>query len=110
MTEHTLIFVSRGAKEFRFPDKEIIVEAGKAIFLKRGCYLLCESIADHSRYQSISIFFNESAVEKFWLGLDLEDADSGSEASENRDMLILEMSPELERFKDTIMSFVVELS
>ena len=104
VTEHTLIFVSRGAKEFRFPDKEIIVPAGKAIFLKRGCYLLCETIADHSHYESISIFFNESAVQKFWLGLDLEDADSGSVASENSDMLILEMSPALERFKETILS------
>ena len=104
VTEHTLIFVSKGAKVFRFPNKEIIVEAGKAIFLKRGCYLLCESIADHSHYESISIFFNESAVQNFWLGLDLSDTDIRSVSSKNDDMLILEMSPELERFKDTILS------
>ena len=104
VTEHTLIFVSKGAKVFRFPNKEIIVEAGKAIFLKRGCYLLCESIADHSHYESISIFFNESAVQNFWLGLDLSDTDTRSVSSKNDDMLILEMSPELERFKDTILS------
>lgn len=104
VTEHTLIFVSRGAKEFRFPDKEIIVPAGKAIFLKRGCYLLCESIADHSHYESISIFFNESAVQNFWLGLDLEDTDASPVSSEDSDMLILDMSPELERFKDTVLS------
>jgi len=104
VTEHTLIFVSRGAKEFRFPDKEIIVEAGKAIFLKRGCYLLCESIADHSRYESISIFFNESTMQNFWLGLDLSDTDSSSVSSENSEMVILEMSPALEHFRDTILS------
>ncbi|MDG2167952.1 MAG: helix-turn-helix transcriptional regulator [Opitutales bacterium] len=104
VTEHTLIFVSRGAKEFRFPDREIIVPAGKAIFLKRGCYLLCESIADHSHYESISIFFNESTIQNFWLGLDLSDTNSDSVSSENDDMLILDMSPELERFKDTILS------
>ena len=104
VTEHTLIFVSRGAKEFRFPDKEIIVEAGKAIFLKRGCYLLCESIADHSRYESISIFFNESTMQNFWLGLDFSDTDSSSVSSENSEMVILEMSPALEHFRDTILS------
>ncbi|MDA0348573.1 MAG: helix-turn-helix transcriptional regulator [Verrucomicrobia bacterium] len=104
VTEHTLIFVSKGAKEFRFPDKEIIVEAGKAIFLKRGCYLLCESVPDHSRYESISIFFNESAVQKFWLGLDLSDTNSSSVSPENSEMVILEMSPALEHFRDTIMS------
>jgi len=67
VTEHTLIFVSKGA-------------------------------------ESISIFFNESAVQNFWLGLDLPDTDTRSVSSENDDMLILEMSPELARFKDTILS------
>lgn len=104
VTEHTLIFVSKGAKEFRFPNREIIVEAGKAIFLKRGCYLLCESIADHSHYESISIFFNEPAVQNFWLSLVLSDTDTRSEPSEDNDMLILEMTPALERFRDTILS------
>lgn len=104
VTEHTLIFVSKGAKVFRFPKQEIIVEAGKAIFLKRGCYLLCESVAQDSGYESISIFFNESAVQHFWLGLDIPDTDSGSFTSETNEMLILEMSPALERFRDTILS------
>jgi AraC family transcriptional regulator, exoenzyme S synthesis regulatory protein ExsA len=104
VTEHTLIFVSKGAKVFRFPHKEIVVEAGKAIFLKRGCYLLCESIADHSHYESISIFFNESTLQNFWLGLNIPDTDSGAPSSENSEMLILEMSPALEGFRDTILS------
>ena len=104
VTEHTLIFVSKGAKEFRFPNKEIIVEAGKAIFLKRGCYLLCASVAQNSGYESISIFFNESTVQNFWLGLDLPDTDSSSFSAENNEMVILEMTPALERFRDTIMS------
>jgi len=104
VTEHTLIFVSKGAKVFRFPDKEIVVEAGKAIFLKRGCYLLCESIADHSHYESISIFFNESTLRNFWLGLNISDTDSSGSSTENSDMLILEMSPALEGFRDTILS------
>jgi len=104
VTEHTLIFVSKGAKVFRFPQKEIVVEAGKAIFLKRGCYLLCESVAQDSGYESISIFFNESILQNFWLGLNISDTDSSSLSSENNEMVILEMSPVLDRFRDTILS------
>lgn len=104
VTEHTLIFVSKGAKVFRFPDKEIVVEAGKAIFLKRGCYLLCESIADHSHYESISIFFNESTLRNFWLSLNISDTKPSGSSTENSEMLILDMSPALEGFRDTILS------
>ena len=104
VTEHTLIFVSKGAKVFRFPQKEIIVEAGKAIFLKRGCYLLCESVAQDYGYESISIFFNESTLRNFWLGLNMPGANLGGLASENSEMLILDMSPALEGFRDTILS------
>lgn len=104
VTEHTLIFVSKGAKVFRFPKKEVVVEAGKAIFLKRGCYLLCESVAQNSGYESISIFFNESTLQNFWLGLDVLDADHNSDASGNNEMVILEMSPELDSFRNTIVS------
>lgn len=89
---------------FRFPDKEIVVEAGKAIFLKRGCYLLCESIADHSHYESISIFFNESTLRNFWLSLNISDTKPSGSSTENSEMLILDMSPALEGFRDTILS------
>jgi AraC family transcriptional regulator, exoenzyme S synthesis regulatory protein ExsA len=104
VTEHTLIFVSKGAKVFRFPQKEIVVEAGKAIFLKRGCYLLCESVAQNLGYESISIFFNESALRSFWLDIEESDADSGALPSGDNDMVILEMSPALDHFRDTIVS------
>ncbi|MBK1877463.1 helix-turn-helix domain-containing protein [Pelagicoccus mobilis] len=104
VTEHTLIFVSKGAKVFRFPKSEVVVEAGKAIFLKRGCYLLCESVAQDYQYESISIFFNESTLQNFWLGLEMSDTDSTPISSENKEMVILDMSPALDAFRDTILN------
>ena len=106
VTEHTLIFVSKGAKIFRFPKKEIVVEAGKAIFLKRGCYLLCASVAQNSEYESISIFFNESTLRSFWLDtvVSSADVDSSAPPSADNEMVILEMSPALDHFRETIMS------
>lgn len=106
VTEHTLIFVSKGAKVFRFPKKEIIVPAGKAIFLKRGCYLLCESVAQNSGYESISIFFDESTLQNFWMDtvVSSADVDSSAPASSDNEMVVLEMSSALEHFRETIMS------
>jgi len=57
VTEHTLIFVTKGAKVFHFPDKKLVVEAGHALFLQRGCYMLCESVENNNAYESISVFF-----------------------------------------------------
>lgn len=65
VTEHTLIFVVKGAKIFRFPNAELVVESGKAIFLKRGCYMLCESVRNNDAYESISVFFNETTLRDF---------------------------------------------
>ena len=59
VTENTLIFVTKGAKVFRFPESEWTVPAGKAIFLRKGCYLLCESLRNDQQYESLSVFFRK---------------------------------------------------
>ena len=53
---------------------------------------------------SISIFFNESVLRNFWLGLDVPETESDPDVSGNNEMVILEMSPELDSFRDTILS------
>jgi len=104
ITEHTLILVTKGAKVFRFPDREIIVEAGKAIFLQRGCYLLCESLTREQNYESISIFFNEEVLRDFWISLQPDLAFIKAEKDELEQGIILDMSPELEGFRETIIN------
>lgn len=105
VAEHMLIFVVKGAKVFRFPDREFVVEAGKALFLKRGCYLLCESIEQDRSYESISLFFNESVLRDFWHEREVSLSHHGSKADEGEalQMVVLTPSPELQSFRDRVI-------
>ncbi len=104
VTEHTLIFVAKGAKIFRFPERELVVEAGNAIFLKRGCYMLCESVQDNNAYESISIFFNEAALREFWLSLPSNrKPPPTSTGNEAKNLVVIKLSPALESFRDTLV-------
>ncbi len=102
VTEHTLIFVMKGAKVFRFPEEELVVGAGKAIFLKRGCYLLCESVRDNNSYESMSVFFNEAALRDFWLSLPMDRPVRGKPKTESKDLVVLSLTPALQSFRETI--------
>jgi len=102
VTEHTLIFVAKGEKVFRFPDREIVIESGKALFLKRGCYMLCESIEANNAYESVSVFFNESALRGFWMSIDA--GVKRSQEGDPVDMVVLELSPALESFRENIIN------
>jgi AraC-like DNA-binding protein len=107
VTEHTLIFVTKGAKVFHFPDKKIIIESGQALFLQRGCYMLCQSIEENNVYESVSVFFNHAALHEFWSSLDHQVKQSSPDGEEPRDeinMVALELTPTLESFQKTIVN------
>ncbi|MGB0743605.1 MAG: helix-turn-helix domain-containing protein [Opitutales bacterium] len=107
VTQHTLIFVAKGSKVFRFPDKELVIESGKALLLKRGCYMLCEALASDHAYESVSVFFNESALRGFWLSLDADSAalnHNTNQPIDSPDLVVLEMSPAMANFRDTIIN------
>ncbi len=106
VTEHTLIFVTKGAKVFHFPDRKLIVTAGHALFLQRGCYMLCASIEDNDAYESVSVFFNHGALHEFWNSLNRETKNSvyGKRDSNDINMVVLELTPALVNFKNTIVS------
>jgi hypothetical protein len=106
VTEHTLIFVTKGAKVFHFPDKTLVVEAGHALFLQRGCYMLCESMQSNNVYESISVFFNHTALHEFWSSLDhkIKQRAKKKRADIDINMAVLKLSPALESFRDTIVN------
>ena len=104
VTENTLIFVTKGAKVFRFPESEWTVPAGKAIFLRKGCYLLCESLRNDHQYESLSVFFSEAVLNDFWIELcQREDLPAPANTSPT-EMLTMDMSPELEAFRNTLIA------
>ena len=107
VTEHTLIFVTKGAKVFHFPDKKIVIESGHALFLQRGCYMLCQSIEENNVYESVSVFFNHAALHEFWNSLDNKVKQCTRQDDETRsevNMVTLELSPALESFQESIVN------
>jgi AraC-like DNA-binding protein len=105
VTEHTLIFVTKGAKIFHFRDKKIVINSGQALFLERGSYVLCQSIEENNVFESVSVFFPHAALNEFWNSLDNEFKQSTpmeKEACKDINMVVHALSPALERFHESI--------
>ena len=67
--EHAVIFVLEGEKKFVSPTQTIHVRKGHIVFIRRGYYLMQETI--DSNYRSLVFFFNEKLLKEF-VGLHLE--------------------------------------
>jgi AraC family transcriptional regulator, exoenzyme S synthesis regulatory protein ExsA len=66
--EHAVIFVLEGEKKFVSPTQTIHVRKGHIVFIRRGYYLMQETI--DSNYRSLVFFFNEKLLKEF-VGLHL---------------------------------------
>jgi AraC family transcriptional regulator, exoenzyme S synthesis regulatory protein ExsA len=67
--EHAVIFVLEGEKKFVSPTQTIHVRKGHIVFIRRGYYLMQETI--DTNYRSLVFFFNEKLLKEF-VGLHLE--------------------------------------
>ena len=67
--EHAVIFVLEGEKKFVSPTQTIHVRKGNIVFIRRGYYLMQETI--DTNYRSLVFFFNEKLLKEF-VGLHLE--------------------------------------
>ena len=61
--EHAVIFVLEGEKKFVSPTQTIHVRKGHIVFIRRGYYLMQETI--DSNYRSLVFFFNEKLLKEF---------------------------------------------
>jgi AraC family transcriptional regulator, exoenzyme S synthesis regulatory protein ExsA len=61
--ENAVIYVLEGKKRFSSPHEEVNVSKGDVVFIRRGFYLMSESI-DES-YQSLVFFFDEKLIKDF---------------------------------------------
>ncbi len=59
LTEHTLVFVTKGAKLLHFGEKIIKAESGKIVLLKKGIYVMAEYIDDGLQFEAILIFLTQ---------------------------------------------------
>ena len=61
--EHAVIYVLEGEKRFRSPTQEVFIKKGDVFFVRRGYFLMSESI--HESYKSLVFFFDEKLLKEF---------------------------------------------
>jgi AraC family transcriptional regulator, exoenzyme S synthesis regulatory protein ExsA len=101
--EHAVIFVLEGEKKFVSPTQTIHVRKGHIVFIRRGYYLMQETI--DSNYRSLVFFFNEKLLKEF-VGLHLEmfentvlvDGDAST-------LLVFEITESLNKFTESIFPY-----
>jgi AraC family transcriptional regulator, exoenzyme S synthesis regulatory protein ExsA len=102
--EHAVIFVLEGEKKFVSPSQTIHVRKGNIVFIRRGYYLMQETI--DSNYRSLVFFFNEKLLKEF-VGQHLELFEPISplttEVFDN--LLVLEITESLDKFTESIFPY-----
>jgi AraC family transcriptional regulator, exoenzyme S synthesis regulatory protein ExsA len=111
--EHAVIFVLEGEKKFVSPTQTIHVRKGHIVFIRRGYYLMQETI--DSNYRSLVFFFNEKLLKEF-VGQHLEivapkhqkgveKADTKTHPSEVEGLLVFQITESLHKFTESIFPY-----
>jgi AraC family transcriptional regulator, exoenzyme S synthesis regulatory protein ExsA len=119
--EHAVIFVLEGEKKFVSPTQTIHVRKGHIVFIRRGYYLMQETI--DTNYRSLVFFFNEKLLKEF-VGLHLETVappapngeafesksrvlapPSGAGGAVGNELLVFEITESLNKFTESIFPY-----
>jgi AraC family transcriptional regulator, exoenzyme S synthesis regulatory protein ExsA len=102
--EHAVIFVLEGEKKFVSPSQTIHVRKGNIVFIRRGYYLMQETI--DSNYRSLVFFFNEKLLKEF-VGQHLELFEHISPLTNEvfDNLLVLEITESLDKFTESIFPY-----
>lgn len=66
LTEHTLVFVFNGEKQFHFPECDITVGADELILLKRGTYYMSAFMPAGQEYRALMLCLDDDFLRAFW--------------------------------------------
>ena len=101
--EHAVIFVLEGEKKFVSPTQTIHVRKGNIVFIRRGYYLMQETI--DTNYRSLVFFFNEKLLKEF-VGQHLELFDNSLLRNEELStLLVFEITESLNKFTESIFPY-----
>jgi AraC-like DNA-binding protein len=101
--EHAVIFVLEGEKKFVSATQTIHVRKGNIVFIRRGYYLMQETI--DTNYRSLVFFFNEKLLKEF-VGQHLELFENTSHRNEeNSTLLVFEVTESLNKFTESIFPY-----
>ena len=101
--EDAVIFVLEGEKRFINPQQEAHVQRGNVLFIRRGYYLMNESI-DLS-YRSLVFFFNEKLLKEFVAQHLSIFSNTEMPIIENGGLLVLESNPTFDQFAESILPY-----
>lgn len=101
--EHAVIYVLEGEKRFVSPHQEAHVQRGNVLFIRRGYYLMTESI--DKAYKSLVFFFPEKLLKEF-VGQNRELFDELAAQEDGfSPVLVLESTPSFEKFIESILPY-----
>jgi AraC family transcriptional regulator, exoenzyme S synthesis regulatory protein ExsA len=101
--EHAVIFVLEGEKKFVSPTQTIHVRKGHIVFIRRGYYIMQETI--DTNYRSLVFFFNEKLLKEF-VGLHLELFENTlSTDGDASTLLVFEITESLDKFTESIFPY-----
>jgi len=69
MTEHTLIFVTKGVKRLHFAAETLEVSANEVFLLKKGIYVMTEYIEEGLDFEALMLFLPSKILRSFLLRL-----------------------------------------
>ena len=105
LTEHVIVLVLQGAKIIHNQSGGFRINAGQAIFLKRGSYVMSEVLTDDTLYASLMFFFNEKLVREF-VGMHQGMFTELKGQPTPGDYFGLPMTDSLERFKESMLFYL----
>lgn len=101
--EHAVIFVLEGEKKFVSATQTIHVRKGNIVFIRRGYYLMQETI--DTNYRSLVFFFNEKLLKEF-VGQHVElFGNTSLRNEENSTLLVFEITESLNKFTESIFPY-----
>lgn len=89
--ENAVIYVLEGDKIFSSSNAEVRVQKGDVLFIKRGYYLMSESI--NEAYKSLVFFFDDKLLKEF-VGQNLTLFENRTSSLENKTLLLILKSNE----------------
>ncbi len=101
--ENAVIYVIEGDKLFTSPEQEVHVKKGDVLFIRRGYYLMSESI--NESYRSLVFFFEEKLLKEF-VGQNLElFTNSNKSLKDQSPILVLKSNETFGKYVESILPY-----
>ncbi|MDW3652332.1 MAG: AraC family transcriptional regulator [Bacteroidia bacterium] len=105
LSEHSLIFLIKGAKRFYYQGEKISVKLDKVILLKRGYYLMCERDISDEDYESLALYCNEAFLEPIWKKYQALFSEKERSSVPDSSIPLIETHPSYLKLKEQLLTY-----